>query len=143
MSQYQAKFADRRLTLKLKHATENCEGTVTALTHIDEDSAEMSARSLEGVAKGRFVLSLVVELLYKLFIEGDSSYRDEKVKREVTKLLASARKLCLEVSSSTPQLYLLKQLVRRYGLDCVRTLGQFKELEWILPSETRQQVDDK
>ncbi|XP_022801884.1 E3 ubiquitin-protein ligase rnf213-alpha-like, partial [Stylophora pistillata] len=141
VSQYQAKFADRRLTLKLKHATENCEGTVTALTHIDEDSAEMSARSLEGVAKGRFVLSLVVELLYKLFIEGDSSYRDEKVKREVTKLLVSARKLCLEMSSSTPQLYLLKQLVRRYGLDCVRTLGQFKELEWILPSETRQQED--
>ena len=46
----------------------------------------------------------------------------------------------MEVSSSTPQLYLLKQLVRRYGLDCVRTLVEYEELAWILPPEARQQV---
>ena len=98
----------------------------------------MSAQSLDGVAKGRYVLSLVVEYLYKLFIEGDSSYKDAKI--ELKSLFNSARKLCMEVSSSTPQLYLLKQLVRRYGLDCVRTLGEFEELAWILPTEARQQV---
>ena len=103
----------------------------------------MSALSLDGVAKGRYVLSLVVEYLYKLFIEGDCSYKERDAKKEVMLLLDSVRKLCREVSSSTPQLYLLKQLVRRYGLDCVRTLGEYEELAWILPSEARQQVDNE
>ena len=135
-------MADSKVTVKLKHAKKTCEEALTALRASDEDSAEMSALSLDGVAKGRYVLSLVVEYLYKLFIEGDSSYKDLDAKREVMLLLESARKLCMEVSSSTPQLYLLKQLVWRYGLDCVRTLGEYKELAWILPPEARQQVDN-
>ena len=135
-------MADSKVTVRLKHAKKTCEEALTALRASDEDSAEMSALSLDGVAKGRYVLSLVVEYLYKLFIEGDSSYKDLDAKREVTLLLESTRKLCMEVSSSTPQLYLLKQLVWRYGLDCVRTLGEYKELAWILPPEARQQVDN-
>ena len=136
-------MADSKVTVKLKHAKKTCQDALTALKASDEDSAEMSALSLDGVAKGRYVLSLVVEYLYKLFIEGDSSYKDLDAKREVMLLLESARKLCMEVSSSTPQLYLLKQLVWRYGLDCVRTLGEYKELAWILPPEARQQVDNE
>ena len=135
-------MADSKVTVRLKHAKKTCEEALTALKASDEDSAEMSALSLDGVAKGRYVLSLVVEYLYKLFIEGDSSYKDLDAKREVMLLLKSTRKLCMEVSSSTPQLYLLKQLVWRYGLDCVRTLGEYKELAWILPPEARQQVDN-
>ena len=136
-------MADSKVTVKLKHAKKTCQEALTALKASDEDSAEMSALSLDGVAKGRYVLSLVVEYLYKLFIEGDSSYKDLDAKREVMLLLESTRKLCMEVSSSTPQLYLLKQLVWRYGLDCVRTLGEYKELAWILPPEARQQVDNE
>ena len=135
-------MADSKVTVRLKHAKKTCEEALTALRASDEDSAEMSALSLDGVAKGRYVLSLVVEYLYKLFIEGDSSYKDLDAKREVMLLLESTRKLCMEVSSSTPLLYLLKQLVWRYGLDCVRTLGEYKELAWILPPEARQQVDN-
>ena len=136
-------MADWKVTIKLKHAKKTCQEALTALKASDEDSAEMSALSLDGVAKGRYVLSLVVEYLYKFFIEGDSSYKDLDAKREVMLLLESARKLCVEVSSSTPQLYLIKQLVWRYGLDCVRTLGEYKELAWILPPEARQQVDNE
>ena len=136
-------MADSKLTVKLKHTKKTCEASFEALTASDEDSAKMSARSLDGVAKGRYVLSLVVEYLYKLFIEGDCSYKERDAKKEVMLLLDSVRKLCREVSSSTPQLYLLKQLVRRYGLDCVRTLGEYEELAWILPSEARQQVDNE
>ncbi|XP_022796393.1 E3 ubiquitin-protein ligase rnf213-alpha-like isoform X3 [Stylophora pistillata] len=142
ISRYQAKVADSKLTVKLKHAKKTCEESFTALSARDEDSAEMSALSLDGVAKGRYVLSLVVEFLYKLFIEGDSSYKDLDAKREVLSLLECARKLCMGMSSSTPQLYLLKQLVRRYGLDCVRTLGEYEELAWILPAEARHQEED-
>ena len=144
-------MTDSKITFQLKHAKKTCEESFTALRASDEDSAEMSALSLDGVAKGRYVLSLVVEYLYKLFIEGDSRYKDLDAKREVMLLLESARKLCMEVSSSTPQqvssstpwLYLLNQLVRRYGLDCVRTLGKYEELAWILPPEAIQQVNNE
>ena len=142
MSRYQAKVADSKLTVKLKHTKRICDETFEALTTSDEGSFEINANSLEGVAKGRYVLLLVADYLYKWFIEGDRSFNDLDVKREVMALLESARQLCVEGSSSTPQLYLLKQLVRRYGFDCVRTLGGYKELEWILPPDARQQVGE-
>ena len=134
-------MADSKLTVKLKYAKKICDEAFRALTGNEEGSLEINANVLEGVAKGRYVLALVADFLYKWFIEGDSSYtKDLDVEREAGYLLVSARKLCMEGSSTTSQLYLLKQLVRRYGFDCVRTMGGYKELEWILPPEARQQV---
>ena len=134
-------MADSRLTVKLKYAKKMCNEAFEALTANEEDSFEINANALEGVAKGRYVLSLVADTLYTWFIEGDSSYtKDLDVEREAGCLLGSARKLCMEGPSTTPQFYLLKELVRRYGFDCVRTMGRYRELEWILPPEARQQV---
>ena len=141
ISRYQSKVADSKLTVKLKYAKKICNDAFEALTGNEEESFEINANALEGVAKGRFVLSLVADILYKWFIEGDSSYtKDLDVVREAGCLLGSARKFCTEGPSTTPRLYLLKQLVRQYGFDCVRTMGGYKELEWILPPEARQQV---
>ena len=142
ISRYQAKVSDSKLTVKLKHAKKICEEAFKALSVNSDKSFEMSADTLEAVAKGRYVLNLVADYVFKYFIEGDSSYRDLDVRRELMSLLESARRLCVEGSSSTPQLYLLKQLVRLYGFDCVRTLGGYQELEWVLPLEARHQVRD-
>ena len=141
ISRYQSKVADSKLTVRLKYVKKNCDEAFKALTPSEEDSFEMNANALEGVAKGRYVLSLVADTLYKWFIEGDSSYtKDLDVEREAGCLLDSAKQLCMEGPSTKPQLYLLKQLVRRFGFDCVRTMGGYEELEWILPPEARQQV---
>ena len=134
-------MADSKLTVRLKYAKKICDEAFKALTPNEEDPFEINANALEGVAKGRYVLLLVADTLYKWFIEGHSSYtKDLDVEREAGLLLGSARKLCMEGPSTTPQLYLLKQLVGRYGFDCVRTMGGYKELAWILPPEVRQQV---
>ena len=142
ISRYQAKVSDSKLTVKFKHAKKICEEAFKALSVNSDKSFEMSADTLEAVAKGRYVLKLVADYMFKCFIEGDSSYRDLDARRELMSLLESARRFCVEGSSSTPQLYLLKQLVRLYGFDCVRTLGGYQELEWVLPLEARQQVHD-
>ena len=142
ISRYQAKVSDSKLTVKFKHAKKICEEAFKALSVNSDTSFEMSADTLEAVAKGRYVLKLVADYMFKCFIEGDSSYRDLDARRELMSLLESARCFCVEGSSSTPQLYLLKQLVRLYGFDCVRTLGGYQELEWVLPLEARQQVRD-
>ena len=134
---------DSKLTVKFKHAKKICDEAFKAFAVDDDRSLEMIANSLEAVAKGRYVLTLVADYLFKCFIEGDSSYSgDYDARRELMSLLESARRLCVEGSSSTPQLYLVKQIVRRYGFDCVRTLAGYRELEWILPPEARQQVSD-
>ena len=142
ISRYQAKVSDSKLTVKFKHAKKICEEAFKALSVNSDKSFEISADTLEAVAKGRYVLNLVADYMFKCFIEGDSSYRDLDARRELMSLLESARCFCVEGSSSTPQLYLLKQLVRLYGFDCVRTLGGYQELEWVLPLEARQQVRD-
>ena len=142
ISRYQAKVSDSKLTVKFKHAKKICEEAFKALSVNSDKSFEISADSLEAVAKGRYVLNLVADYMFKCFIEGNSSYRDLDARRELMSLLESARCFCVEGSSSTPQLYLLKQLVRLYGFDCVRTLGGYQELEWVLPLEARQQVRD-
>ena len=142
ISRYQAKVSDSKLTVKFKHAKKICEEAFKALSVNSDKSFEMSADTLEAVAKGRYVLKLVADYMFKCFIEGDSSYRDFDAQRELMSLLESARRFCVEGSSPTPQLYLLKQLVRLYGFDCVRTLGGYQELEWVLPLEARQQVRD-
>ena len=142
ISRYQAKVSDSKLTVKFKHAKKICEEAFKTLSVNSDKSFEMSADTLEAVAKGRYVLKLVADYMFKCFIEGDSSYRDLDARRELMSLLESARCFCVEGSSSTPQLYLLKQLVRLYGFDCVRTLGGYQELEWVLPLEARQQVHD-
>ena len=141
ISRYKAKVADSKLTMKLKHTIKTCDEAFQALATNYEVSFEINANSLEGVSKGRYTLLLVADYLYKWFIEGDSSFTALNVKREVmAALLESARRLCAE--GSTPQMYLLRQLVRRYGFDCVRTLGGYKELEWILPPGIRQEVSE-
>ena len=142
ISRYQAKVSDSKLTVKFKHAKKICEEAFKALSVNSDKSFEISADTLEAVAKGRYVLNLVADYMFKCFIEGDSSYRDFDAQRELMSLLESARRFCVEGSSPTRQLYLLKQLVRLYGFDCVRTLGGYQELEWVLPLEARQQVHD-
>ena len=141
MSRYRAKVSDSKLTVKFKHAKKICEEAFQALSPSSDKPFEMNADTLEAVAKGRYVLKHVADYLFKCFIEGDSSYIvDYDAQRELMSLLESARRFCVEGSSPTPQLYLLKQLVRLYGFDFVRTLGVYQELEWVLPSEARQQV---
>ena len=142
ISRYQAKVSDSTLTVKFKHAKNICEEALKALSLNSDKSFEMSADTLEAVAKGRYALNLVADYMFKCFIEGDSSYRDLDARRELMSLLESARRFCVEGSSPTPRLYLLKQLVRLYGFDCVRSLGGYQELEWVLPLEARQQVHD-
>ncbi|XP_068731195.1 E3 ubiquitin-protein ligase rnf213-alpha-like [Montipora capricornis] len=145
ISRYQAKISDSKLTVKLKHAKKICDEVIaafeTAASYTDEPFL-MNANALESVAKGRYVLTLVANYLYKFFIEGDSKFSsDFDVQREFKYLLESVKRLCLKSASTTPQLFLVRQLVRRYGFDCVRTLGRFQELQWIIPPEARQEEE--
>ncbi|KAK2553290.1 E3 ubiquitin-protein ligase rnf213-alpha [Acropora cervicornis] len=146
ISRYQAKIPDTKLTVQLKQATKICNEVSTALEDVassGDEPYDMNANALESVAKGRHVLTRVADYLYKFFIKGDSSISvDHDVKREFASLLEAVKRLCPESPGpSTPHMFLVRQLVRCYGFDCVRTLGRYQELEWIVPPDARQEEE--
>ena len=133
------------MTVQLKLATKICNEVSAALKGVassGDERVDMNAHALESVAKGRHVLTRVAEYLYRFFINGDSSIAgDHDVRRELASLLEAVKRLCRESPGpSTPHMFLVRQLVRCYGFDCVRTLGRYQELEWIVPPDARQEV---
>ena len=113
-----------------------------AVVSFGDEPFDMNADALESVAKGRYVLTRVADYLYRFFIKGDSSISvDHDVKCGFASLLEAVQLLCPESASpSTPHMFLVRQLVRCYGFDCVRSLGRYQELQWIVPPDARQQV---
>ncbi|XP_074628909.1 E3 ubiquitin-protein ligase rnf213-alpha-like isoform X2 [Acropora palmata] len=147
ISRHQAKTPDTKLTVQLKQATKICNevsAILEAVASSGDELFDMNANALESVAKGRHVLARVADYLYRFFINGDSSISgDHDVMLEFASLLKAVKRLCPErLSPSTPHMFLVRQLVRCYGFDCVRTLGRYQELEWIVPPDARQQEDD-
>ena len=145
ISRYQEKSSDTKFRVQLKQATKICNdvsATLEAVASASDEPFDMNADALESVAKGRHVLTRVADYLYKFFIKGDSSIcGDHDVKWAFASLLEAVKRLCQEnPDPSTPHMFLVRQLVRCYGFDCVRTLGRCQELQWIVPPDARQQV---
>ena len=92
---------------------------------------------LEGVAKARYTLALTAEFMYKSTVENTEPWNDRQIKMELETLFETVRRLCYESLSPAPRLFLLKQLARRFGVEAIHVLCGRKELEWIVPPESR------
>ena len=90
---------------------------------------------LEGVAKARFSLSVVAEVL-----------KSEKIGQHSMKLLKAAGQMCSDhevncidpaerQNTVGPLIYLLKLIVRRYGMPCLRVAAQVHD--WLIPSQLK------
>lgn len=90
-------MVDLKLIVKLKYIKKICDEVFKVFVFNEEDFFEINVNVLEGVVKGCYVLLFVVDIFYKWFIEGDSSYiKDFDVEREVGCLLGFVRKFCIE-----------------------------------------------
>lgn len=98
---------------------------------------------LEGVAKVRFALSVVAELLN---LSDPTRSQEERVL--VVELFQQAKVVCTDPNINTivtsaagqndtvgPGIYLIKLLVRQYGLSCLQKAS--KEHSWIVPEQLR------
>ena len=92
---------------------------------------------LEGVAVARYTLALTAEFMYKSTVENTEPWNDRQIKMELETLFETVRRLCYESLSPAPRLFLLKQLARRFGVEAIHVLCGRKELEWIVPPESR------
>ena len=96
---------------------------------------ELDVDVLEGVAKARYTLALTAEYMYKSTVENTEPWNDCQIKMELETLFEMAKRLCYK--SLAPRLFLLKQLARRFGVETIHVLCGRKELEWIVPPESR------
>ena len=106
---------------------------------LQQHTRELDVVVLEGVAKARYVLALVADFMYKFAVEDRNAapWNDLQIRNELETLFEGVRRMCCQGSSPVPRLYLLKQLVRRYGVDAINVLCGIKAFEWIVPPESR------
>ena len=98
---------------------------------------ELDVDVLEGVAKARYTLALTAEFMYKSTVENTEPWSDRLIKMELETLFDTARRLCYKSLSPAPRRFLLKQLARRFGVEAIHVLCGKKEVEWIVPPESR------
>lgn len=104
---------------------------------VQQCTRELDVIVLEGVAKARYALALAAEFMYKSTVEGTSPWDDLQIRSELKTLFEGVRRMCCKCLSPVPRLYLLKQLVRRFGVESIHVLCGLKEFEWIVPPESR------
>ena len=107
----------------------------------------MSLDYLESVSQVRYALSVVAELLYK---------QTEKGSQVVGNLYTSAAQILIQVAKdcctehamnekdSGPAVYLIKLLVRRYGMSFLAGLTANSANDWVVPTHLKRskQVTD-
>ena len=100
---------------------------------------EVDVVLLESVAKARYVLGLTAQFMYKAIVEDSAIWNDFQIGRELQTLFEAIRRMCLKSLTPSPRLYLLKQLARRFGVEAIHAVCKVKELDWIVPPESRNQ----
>ena len=127
------------LPAMIKLAEQLCVECTPSLTSSrSEPEREVDVVLLENVAMGRYVLGITAEFM--TLIEEESTWDDLRVKKELLSLIEAVRTMCCKSAAfSSPRLYLLKQLTRRFGVEVIHTLCERRELDWIVPLESRAQ----
>ena len=94
--------------------------------------------SLEAVAKARYILGMTAEYLYMSCVSDDEKWVKPETRNALELLFTKVKALCTFSHSRSPALFLLKQLVKRYGGHSIATISQNEELSWIVPAEFQQ-----
>lgn len=127
--------------MMIKLAQQLCDECTPLLTSgsLQQHTRELDVVVLEGVAKARYALALVAEFMYKAAVEDRDAapWSDQQIRNELETLFEGVRRMCCGGLSPVPRLYLLKQLVRRYGAESIHVLCGIKAFEWIVPPENR------
>lgn len=137
-----AKASDNLLVM-IKLARQLCdECTPLLISSSIQPTRELDVMMLEGVAKARYILALTAQFMYKSAVEDTTPWNDRQIKNELEDLFEAMRRMCHKSLNPAPRLYLLKQLARRFGVEAINVLCASKDLDWIVPPESRvQQVN--
>ena len=133
-----AKNATLELQISIGIITKFCQDALKILNEVFTSSDELQVKSLDAVAKARYALGMTAEFLYLSCVSDDEKWRKHETRGALELLFNKVQALCTCGHSRSPALYLLKQLVKRYGGHCIATISQHEELSWIVPAEFQQ-----
>ena len=103
------------------------------------------------VANVRFGLQIVAELLQQIVTHPipntNAHFNDEMCEEKAQKLLVVAKHICamqqprreeLAIKTLTgPAIFLMKTIVRRFGLSCLKSIMERPELQWVVREDLR------
>ncbi|XP_064634464.1 E3 ubiquitin-protein ligase rnf213-alpha-like [Lineus longissimus] len=115
---------EERIRMGTEHLESACDHLVTEVLDITK---------VEAIAKTRFGLAVAAEMMYRIHVVEEDGHDRVAVQR----LWEVARRVHSNSQSKWPRLYLVKQLCRTYGMDCLSTISRVHYLEWILPDEAK------
>ena len=130
-----AKNANLDLHLSIGIITKFCQDALQVLNKDFASSDELQVESLDAIAKARYALGMTAEFLYLSCVSDDEKWRKNETCGALEFLFAEVKALCTSGDSRSPALYLLKQLVKRYGGHSIVTVSQNEDLSWIVPAE--------
>lgn len=133
-----AKNANFDLHISIGIITKLCQDALQILNEDFASSDELQVESLDAIAKARYALGMTAEFVYLSCVSDDDRWRKHETRGALEFLFAKVKALCTSGDSRSPALYLLKQLVKRYGGHSIATVCQNEELSWIVPAEFRQ-----
>ena len=109
---------------------------------VDDMSDKMSVQFLEGLAKVRFSLSVVADILEKEF----SSKQTIHPSSQTMQLIYTTQNVCSDLhvnvidtsgrlDTTGPVVYLMRLLVRQYGMPCLEKVT--KTYPWVVPQQLK------
>ncbi|XP_070579261.1 E3 ubiquitin-protein ligase RNF213-like [Ptychodera flava] len=115
-----------------------------AVNEYGQPTSGIDVAQMVAVAHARFGLVVTAEEIRVFY--GGSHQQNEKqqqsqpeVFRESKKLFAMAKTFSESTENEWPNIFLLKQLCRRYGTMCLKSAVEHLDLEWIMPSDGHSQ----
>ncbi|XP_077863041.1 E3 ubiquitin-protein ligase rnf213-alpha-like [Saccoglossus kowalevskii] len=92
---------------------------------------------LEHIASVRFGLTVTAEVMYQYCSSNPQRNQSgQQYMQYVWRLMEVAKTYCEKCDSSLPRDFLLKQLCRRYGSDCLQSIiHDQRGTEWLLPAD--------
>lgn len=130
-----AKFANLELHISIDTVNRFCQDALPIFEEDFTSSDELQVVSLEAIAKARCTLGMTAEFLCKSCVSDDENWGKEETRKALGDLFATVQALCTSGRSRSPAVFLLKQLVKRYGGNSIVTVSQNEELSWIVPAE--------
>ena len=126
------------MPVKIDLAASMCTDALKVLSEESESAHtyEICVNELDALANARYALSAASEFLYKSCVVEEKPWTDVEIRAPLGRFLDAVQALCTKTPTNAPAVFLLKQLVRRYGVDALN-IGNQEHLRWIIPPESR------
>lgn len=133
--------SDLELHVSIGIVNKICQDALQVLEKDFTNYDEIQVLSLEAVAKARLGLDMASKFMYMSVVSDDERWSTHETRGALDFLFKTVKALCITRRPyRSPALFLLKQLVKRYGVHSIATISQNEDMSWIVPAEFQREL---